>query len=419
MGDPQKSRILRSVAALTGIRVVDFTQNLPGPYATMMLRSMGAEVVKIEPPRGDPARVFPRLFDILNAGKDSVVADLRQDEAQVAVRALVSKADVVVEGFRPGVMDRFGLGPQAVHEASPQVIYCSVSGYGQDGPYREHPGHDLNFQALTGVCHMLRDARDRPLGGALPFGDFSAAMTAVTAILGALIERGRTGRGQVLDVAIVDALLSWTYVWTEGLTPGDATLADAVEPTAAALRRAGETLPGGLGSIVGKLADSLTGGRGRATLDRVSETLRQTKRVKSLERLRLHTLPHYTVYRTADDRYLSMGIVDEDKFWRAACDVLELGGAGGVPLWGRFLAAAPLRSRIAAKIAEESLATWLTRFREAGVPVAPVLTVDEAMKDMQLRTRQPNVGPIRGPWSLGAPIEGGPPKLGEHTERWL
>lgn len=407
------------MAPLTGIRVVDFTQNLPGPYATMMLRSMGAEVVKIEPPRGDPARVFPRLFDILNAGKDSVVADLRQDEARAAVRKLVSEADVVVEGFRPGVMDRFELGPQTVHEAYPQVIYCSVSGFGQDGPYRDHPGHDLNFQALTGVCHMLRDARDRPLGGALPFGDFSAAMTAVTAILGALIERGRTGRGQVLDVAIVDALLSWTYVWTEGLTPGDATLADAAEPTANALRRAGEALPGGLGSIVGKLADSLTEGRGKATLERVSETLRQTRRVKSLERLRLHTLPHYTVYRTADERYLSIGVVDEDKFWRAACDVLELGGAGGLPLWGRFLAAAPLRSRIAAKIAEESLATWLTRFREAGVPVAPVLTVDEAMKDIQLRTRRPDVGPIRGPWSVGDAIEGDPPKLGEHTDRWL
>ncbi|MCR9165773.1 MAG: CaiB/BaiF CoA transferase family protein [Nannocystaceae bacterium] len=407
------------MAPLTGIRVVDFTQNLPGPYATMLLRSMGAEVVKVEPPRGDPARIFPRLFDILNAGKDSVVADLRQEDAREAVRALVSEADVVVEGFRPGVMDRFELGPQAMHEACPQVIYCSISGYGQDGPYRDHPGHDLNFQALTGVCHMLRDARDRPLGGALPFGDFSAAMTAVTSILAALIERGRTGRGQVIDVAIVDALLSWTYVWTEGLTPGDATLADAAEPTADALRRAGEALPGGLGSIVGKLADSLTAGRGRATLERVGETLRKTKRVKSLERLRLHTLPHYTVYRTSDDRYLSIGVVDEDKFWRAACEVLELAGAGGLPLWGRFLAAAPLRSRIAAKISTEPLATWLTRFRDAGVPVAPVLTVDEAVEDLQLRTRQPTAGPIRGPWSVGAAIEADPPKLGEHTSRWL
>ena len=417
--DPQKSRTLAPVAALSGIRVVDFTQNLPGPYATMVLRSMGAQVVKVEPPRGDPARVFPRLFEILNAGKESVVADLRESEAREAVRRLVADADVVVEGFRPGVMERFGLGPRDLREAYPRVVYCSISGFGQDGPYRDQPGHDLNFQALTGVCHMLRDDRERPLGGALPFGDLSAAMTAVTAILGALLERTSTGQGQVLDVAIVDALLSWTYVWSEGLTPGDATLADAAEPTAAALRRAGEALPGGLGSIVGKLANSLERGRGRATLEKVSDTLRSTKRVKSLERLRLHTLPHYTVYRTSDDRYLSIGVVDEDKFWRKACEVLDLGGAGGLPLWGRFLAAAPLRKRIAAKIREAPLAQWVELFRDAGVPVAPVLTVEEALEDVQLRTRRPAQGHVRGPWSVGEVIEGDAPRLGEHTERWI
>jgi len=419
VGVPQKSRILRTVAALSGIRVVDFTLNLPGPYTTMVLRSMGAEVIKVEPPRGDTARIFPRMFEILNAGKHSVVADLRDDAANASVRRLVAEADVVVEGFRPGVMARFGLGPQQVREAFPRVVYCSISGFGQDGPYRDHPGHDLNFQALTGVCHMLRDDRDRPLGGAIPFGDLSAAMSASTAIVGALFERERTGQGQVLDVAIVDALLSWAYVWSEGLTPSDATLADAAEPTAAALRRAGEALPGGLGSMVGKLADSLSAGRGRATLQRVSDKLRQTKRVQSMERLRLHTLPHYTVYGTADGRYLSIGVVDEDKFWRKACEVLDLGGAAGLPLWGRFLAAAPLRSRIAAKIREAPLEVWVTRFREAGVPVAPVLSVEEALEDVQLRTRRPAQGPVRGPWSVGEPFDAPAPKLGEHTDRWL
>ncbi len=405
--------------ALSGTRVVDFTQNLPGPYATMVLRSMGAEVVKIEPPKGDPARVFPRLFDILNAGKDSVAADLREASSREAVRALIADADVVVEGFRPGVMARFGLGPQEIAKAFPKVVYCSISGYGQEGPYRDYPGHDLNFQALTGVCHMLRDDRGRPLGGALPFGDLSAAMTATTGILGALLERVRTGHGQVLDVAIVDALLSWTYVWTEGLTPGDASLADAAEPTAAAMRRASQALPGGLGSVVGKLADSLSQGRGRATLEAVGERLRQTKRVKNMERMRLHTLPHYTVYRTSDERYLSIGVVDEDKFWRKTCEVLDLSGAAGLPLWGRFLAAAPLRTRIAARIAEQPLDAWVQRFRDAGVPVAPVLSVDEAMQDAQLQTRRPGSGPVRGPFSLGEAVDASPPKLGEHTERWL
>jgi crotonobetainyl-CoA:carnitine CoA-transferase CaiB-like acyl-CoA transferase len=407
------------VAALTGVRVVDFTQNLPGPYTTMVLRSMGAEVIKVEPPRGDTARIFPRLFDILNAGKHSVRADLREEETRSAVKAMIGEADVVVEGFRPGVMERFGLGPDAIREAFPKVVYCSISGFGQDGPYRDMPGHDLNFQALTGVCHMLRDDRERPLGGALPFGDLSAAMTATTAILGALLERERTGQGQVLDVAMVDALLSWTYVWSEGLSMGDTSLADAAEPTAAALRRAGEALPGALGSMVGKLAGSLERGKGRATLEAVGERLRKTKRVRSLERLRLHTLPHYTVYRTADARYLSIGVVDEDKFWKKACEVLDLSGAGGLPLWGRFLAAAPLRSRIAARIREQPLEFWVKRFKDAGVPAAPVLTVDEALEDIQLRTRRPVAGHVRGPWSIGEPVDAPVPRLGEHNAAFL
>ncbi len=404
---------------LQGVVVVDFSQNLPGPYATMVLRSMGADVIKIEPPRGDAARIFPRMFEILGAGKHSVVADLKDPEVAAAVGRLIGKADVVVEGFRPGVMDRFGLGPQTMTGAHERLVYCSISGFGQEGPYRDTPGHDLNFQALTGVCHMLRDASGRPMGGALPFGDLSAAMTAVTAILGALIERGRTGKGQVLDVAMVDALLSWTYVWSEGLTPGDASLADVAEPTANALRNAGRAMPGALGSVLGKLADSLSEGRGRATLEAVSQRLRKTKRVQNVERLRLHTLPHYTVYRTADARYLSIGIVDEDKFWRRACEVLDLSGAGGLPLWGRFLAAAPLRKRIAAKIESRPLAHWLEVFGEAGVPVAPVLTVEEALENAQLETRRPKQGPVRGPWSIGSEIHAPPPKLGEHTTRWL
>ncbi len=410
---------MRDTQPLLGIRVVDFTMNLPGPYATMLLRSLGAEVVKIEPPRGDTARVFPRLFEILNAGKDSVVVDLKDPAGQAAVRALLAEADVVVEGFRPGVMDKLGLGPHTVTQADDQIVYCSISGFGQEGPYRDHPGHDLNFQALTGVCHMLRDSHDRPLGGAIPFGDLSAAMTAVTSILAALVQRGRTGRGQVLDVAMVDTLLSWTYVWSEGLTPGDASLAAAAEPTAEALRKASAALPDSLGSVLGRLADGITEGRGKATLEAMTNRLRQSKRVRSLERLRLHTLPHYTVYRTSDERYLSLGIVDEDKFWRRMCDVLGMSGAANLPLWGRFLAAAPLRKRVAARIAEAPLDHWVAAFREVGVPAAPVLTVEEALRDPQLRQRRPTTGPVRGPWSLGEPVDAPPPKLGEHNRRWL
>ncbi len=404
---------------LSGIRVVDFTMNLPGPYATMMLRALGAEVIKIEPPRGDTARTFPRMFEILNAGKQSVVLDLKAPGASDALESVLSAADVVVEGFRPGVMQRLGVGPRTLTERFPRLVYCSISGFGQSGPYRDHPGHDLNFQALTGVCHMLRDANDRPLGGAIPVGDLSAAMTAVTAILAALVRRGRTGTGQVLDIAMVDALLSWAYVWTEGLTPSDTGLDAAAEPTSAALRRAAGSLPAPLAQVVAGIADGIAGPRGRATLRAVGSRLALSKRVRSLKRLRLHTLPHYTVYRTRDDRYLSIGIVDEDKFWRGLCEVLELRAVAPIPLWGRFVAAAPLRKLVGNKIAKRSLQHWMDAMTRAQIPAAPVLTVEEALRDPQLRHRIPTRAPVQGPWSVGQPVEAPPPGLGEHTDRWL
>src|SRR5690606_33372341 len=112
------------------------TQNLPGPYATMMLRAMGAEVIKVEPPRGDPARAFGGLFEIVNAGKKSVVLDLKDEAQREVLGELVRSADVLVEGFRPGVMERFGWGPSTATERNPRLVYCSISGFGRDGPYR-------------------------------------------------------------------------------------------------------------------------------------------------------------------------------------------------------------------------------------------------------------------------------------------
>lgn len=393
--------------------------NLPGPYATMMLRALGAEVVKVEPPRGDTARIFGRLFEILNAGKQGIVADLKQPYARAQVEALIGRADVVVEGFRPGVMERFDLGPEAMTRKFERLIYCSISGFGQQGPYRDRPGHDLNFQALTGVCHMLRDGDDKPLGGAIPFGDLSASMSAVTSILAALVQRGRTGQGQILDVAMVDALLSWAYVWSEGLTPSDASLSSAASPTRVALRDAAQSLPGPIAGVLDKLADGLGSAKLEEKLDAVTARLRRSKRVQKLERLRLHTLPHYTVYETSDGRHLSIGIVDEDKFWRAMCEVLELGAAAKVPLWGRFIAATPLRKMVAGKIIQAPLEVWTKRFEDAGVPVAPVLTVDEALDDPQLRVRRPADGPVRGPWCIGETVDAPAPALGEHTHDWL
>jgi CoA:oxalate CoA-transferase len=409
---------------LAGIRVLDFTQNLPGPYATLVLASLGAEVVKIEPPGGDTARLTPRLFEIVNAGKKSAVVDLKDESARAALHALVRDADVLVEGFRPGVMARFGLDPQHALELNPRLVYCSMSGYGQSGPYRDHPGHDLNFQALTGVCHLSRDDDDRPLGSALPIADLSSALTASNAILAALVARGRDGRGRVVDVALVDTVMSWSYVWSEGLTPSDGRLSSSLGAAREWIDRRGDAVPERLRPFVATLRDRLDDERVHQLADRVGEHVKSTRRWGRLTRLRLHALPHYGIYRTRDDRWLSIGIVDEDKFWAALCDGLHLPALRGVPLVARFVAATPLRRMIARAIVRHDLAYWLRVLDRHRIPIAPVLTVAEALADPQIQARSAVGGdPARagGSGRVGAPAAlvaralGPAPTLGQHT----
>lgn len=404
-----------AAAPLAGIRVLDFTQNLPGPYATLVLASMGAEVVKVEPPSGDTARLTPRLFEIVNAGKKSVVVDLKDESARAGLHALVRDADVLVEGFRPGVMARFGLDPERAQALNPRLVYCSMSGYGQSGPYRDHPGHDLNFQALTGVCHLSRDGEDRPLGSALPIADLSSALTATNAILAALVARGRDGRGRVVDVALVDTVMSWSYVWAEGLTPSDARLSSSLGAARRWIDKRGDAVPAWLRPFVATVRERIDDDRVHALADRVGDRVMSTRRWGRLTRLRLHALPHYGIYRTRDDRWLSIGIVDEDKFWAALCDGLELPALRGVPLLARFVAATPLRRMIGCAIVRHDLAHWLRVLDRHRVPIAPVLTVAEALADPQILARAGAFGRVGAPAALVTRAAGPAPTLGQHT----
>ncbi|MEQ1505263.1 MAG: CoA transferase, partial [Myxococcota bacterium] len=194
---------------LDGIVVVDLTWNLPGPYASLILASLGAEVIKVEPPRGDPARSMPKLFATLNRGKRGVTVDLTTEAGKARLNALLAGADVVLEGFRPGVADRLGCGAAEVRARHPRIVYCSISTWGQTGPLRDLPGHDLNAQALSGVCHLGRDAAGHPHGLPLPVADLSAAMSAVASITAALVGRAADGQGRTLDVAMLDGAVSW------------------------------------------------------------------------------------------------------------------------------------------------------------------------------------------------------------------
>ncbi len=192
---------------LDGIRILDLTIWRPGPYATQLLAELGADVIKVEPPGGDPMRAYPGLFESLSANKRSIVLDLKSDGDRQRALELAAGADVVIEGFRPGVIERLGVGYSAVRTINPSVVYCSVSGMGQYGPLALAPGHDVNYQAWAG---SLAPEGGPPEVPAVPVADLSGGMAAAFAVCAALVRRSRTGEGERIDVAIADVLATWT-----------------------------------------------------------------------------------------------------------------------------------------------------------------------------------------------------------------
>jgi crotonobetainyl-CoA:carnitine CoA-transferase CaiB-like acyl-CoA transferase len=205
-------------APLEGVRVLDFSIMLAGPYCARLLADVGAEVIKIEPPEGDDMRLrtpvrdgHSAYFGQLNAGKKSLALDLKNAEAIALVRRLVAEADILVENFRPGVMDRLGLGYEALREINPRLIYCSISGYGQSGTDAERAAYAMIVHAESGFDRSLMryaDDRDRPAAGAIFVADVLGGIFGYSAIQTALVQRSRTGKGQRIDVALMDCMLN-------------------------------------------------------------------------------------------------------------------------------------------------------------------------------------------------------------------
>lgn len=197
---------------LSGIAVADFSELLPGPFLTQNLLELGAAVTKVErPPHGDNARLlYPGVFDSVNRGKQCVMLDLKQPASVQAARDIIAASDVLVEGFRPGVMARLGLGYEAATAINPKLVYVSLSGYGQHGPYAQRPGHDINYLATAGALALSGSDPGMPAAGAgLPVADLCGAMYALSSTLAALMQRQHTGRGQHLDVSLTDCVAHW------------------------------------------------------------------------------------------------------------------------------------------------------------------------------------------------------------------
>jgi crotonobetainyl-CoA:carnitine CoA-transferase CaiB-like acyl-CoA transferase len=369
--------------ALEGIRILDLAWMLPGPYATMILADLGAEIIKIEDTlQGDPTRWSPRHltsnnspFLTLNRGKKSLALDLKSSQGAEIFRKLVPTADVLLEGFRPGVMDRLGFSYAGLRASHNRLIYCSISGYGQDGPLRERGGHDVNYLALAGVLGLQTDQAGTPVLSGIQIADLGGALFAVIAILAALAARERTGEGQQIDVSMMDTGI-------------------ALMPIAASRFFGGEDVP--LGARL-----PLSGG-----------------------------LACYNIYATADGRHLSVGAL-EPKFWESFCKVIGRADLVARQMEGRESQQAMIRE-VGEIIRRRTLAEWTGHYHGTDACVEPVLALDEAFgapqtlhRKMVVETEHPREGKVRQlslPFKLSGtpPQMGGPaPLLGEHTREIL
>ena len=371
--------------ALDGIRVLDLTQVMAGPYCTMVLCDMGADVIKVEPPTGDSTRRMPGAvgtdspsFNAVNRGKRGVVVDLKQAAGRNTVRRLAVSADVLVENYRPGVLSRFGLGYVELASRHPTLVYASISGYGQTGPSAWKGGFDLVAQGVSGLMSVTGEAGGPPVKVGVPITDLGAGLFAVSGILAALLARARTGRGQLVDTSLVDAGVALS-VWE---------------------------------------ATQYFSGRG------VPESLGSAHRMNA----------PYQAVRCADG-YITVGAAN-DRIFRRLCDAL------GHPEWAadpdhrddehRIRNRVALAARIEAVMTSRPRAHWLALFEICDIPCGPINNYEEVMADPHILARElvvetdhPTLGCIK---TLGTPLKlsdtpltpGRPaPLLGQHTDEVL
>ena len=365
---------------LKGFRLLDLSRLLPGPYCSLLLADLGMEVLKVEDPEGgDYLRIMGRMgkrenafFLSLNRNKKSITLNLKTKEGKEIFYKLIEIYDIVLEGFRPGVMDRLGIGFKELKKRNPRVIFCSLSGYGQDGPYRERSGHDINYIGLAGILELTGARNGAPVIPGIQIADFGGGgMTSAIAILAAIIHREKTGEGQFLDISMLDGILSWLSI------------------------HAGKYL---IDQELPKRGEMLLNG-GYAC---------------------------YQVYPTKDGRHMSLGAL-EPQFWKNFCEAIERRD-----LIDKQFIEGEEQFHIIEEIQEvfqnKTQKEWVDVFKNVDACCEPILTFAEVFRHPQVLHRQmikeiedPMEGKIR---QVGNPIKSSrfsfevrtpPPQEGEHT----
>ncbi|WXG41564.1 MAG: CaiB/BaiF CoA-transferase family protein [Candidatus Freyarchaeum deiterrae] len=372
---------------LDGIKVLDLTRLLPGDYCTLLLADLGAEVLKVEEPVvGDYVRWYPpmvgqesAMHHLLNRNKKSITLDLRNDRAREILYKLVNEYDILIESFRPGVTKKLGIDYEILEDINPKLVYLSLTGYGQSGPYRDLPGHDINYIGLAGILGITGERNGPPVIPGVQVADLSGGMFAAFSVLSGIISRDRTGRGQYIDFAMLDGVISWLTVHASTYFAGN------VNPK-----------------------------RGEMPLS--------------------GALPVYNVYETKDGKYLSVGCL-EDKFWKNLFKAIGREDIPNIDVSFQNLrfdmldeVTAELRKIFLTKTRDE----WVKLFWEQEVIAGPVYTFEETFKDPQVKARKmiveldhPEVGKLK---QTGIPVKFSKtpgeirmraPHLGENTEEIL
>ena len=367
-----------AASALSGLKVLDCTHVIAGAWCSMMLADLGAEVIKIEPLEGETTRGHPKArfkaFDFVNRNKRSIAVDLASARGAETIRMLAKTADVFVENYRPGSLDRMGLGYADLAKINPRLVYASVSGFGLSGPYRDRGGFDLIAQGMSGIMSFTGEpGAQRPTACGVPLSDLNAGTFAALGVLAALRHRDATGEGQHVETSLLESALAYT-IWESGMY-----------------------------LATGEVAKP-NGSRHRLAAP-------------------------YEALKTADG-YIVVG-VNNQRLWERFCEAIAAPDLAADPLFTdnrlRVLNRDALAARLETILAAEETETWVQRLKAKGVPSGPINTIDQALADPQVAARgllAETEGRrfVRAPIGLSktpVTVRSGPPPLGRDSRAVL